>query len=100
MGRASGGRGSVGRGVMSRQGNVSGRRRAVASLRLFVAAATLAGASTATLAAEEGATFWGAVLAPDDSRLPGAVVTPPTSRTSAIPSAPACACSTPGAAST
>ncbi len=75
MGRASGGRGSVGRGVMSRKGNVSGRRRAVASLRLFVAAATLAGASTATLAAEEGATLWGAVLVPDDSRLPGAVVT-------------------------
>lgn len=33
------------------------------------------GARSATLAAEEGATLWGAVLAPDGSRLPGAVVT-------------------------
>jgi iron complex outermembrane receptor protein len=58
---------------MSRRGRGYGRRRAVAPLLRFVALATLA-AAPATAFAHDRAVLWGAVLGPDGSRLPGAVV--------------------------
>jgi iron complex outermembrane receptor protein len=60
---------------MSREASGYGRRRAVASFRRVVAVASLAGAPLAALPDEGRATLWGAVLGPDGSRLPGAVVT-------------------------
>lgn len=44
-------------------------------MRLFVAVVTLAGAAITASPEDDRATLWGAVLGPDGSRLPGAVVT-------------------------
>jgi iron complex outermembrane receptor protein len=47
----------------------------MSSFRLLVVAASLAGGSVASDAEEARATLWGAILGPDGSRLPGALLT-------------------------
>jgi iron complex outermembrane receptor protein len=74
MGQSPGG-GRGRRGVMSQTAGGCGRRRAASSFRLLVAVATLAGGSVAADAEEARATLWGAILGPDGSRLPGALLT-------------------------
>jgi hypothetical protein len=58
---------------MSGRGRGGGRRRALVALLGFVAMATPATAPAAAIP-QDRAALWGAVLGPDGSRLPGAVV--------------------------